>query len=55
VAAPDSVARLKPLADEIICLEQPAGFAAVGQWYREFPQLADDDVRRILGTADDVS
>lgn len=54
VAAPDSVARLRPFTDELICLQQPAGFAAVGQWYQEFPQLEDDDVRRILGTADDA-
>jgi putative phosphoribosyl transferase len=50
-AAPDSVARLEPLADEIVCLQQPAWFAAVGQFYQEFPQLEDDDVRKILAAA----
>jgi predicted phosphoribosyltransferase len=48
VAPPDTVARLKRLADQIICLETPAGFMAVGQWYDSFPQLEDEEVQEIL-------
>ncbi len=49
VAAPDSLARLTPLADEVICLDQPYFFAAVGQFYQSFPQTSDEEVIEILG------
>ena len=35
-------------ADEIVCLLTPREFRAVGEFYRNFPQLADEDVRRLL-------
>lgn len=35
-------------ASEVICLETPAPFMAVGRWYRDFPQTGDDEVRRLL-------
>lgn len=50
VGAPEAVERLAGLADGVVCLQQPADFASVGQWYQRFEQLADDDVRRYLGT-----
>ena len=34
--------------DEVVVLETPARFYAVGAWYREFPQLRDDEVRALL-------
>lgn len=52
VAAPESLAALRPLADEIVCLMQPAAFVAVGRWYDSFPQLEDADVRRCLAAAE---
>ena len=51
VAAPESLAALQPLADEIVCPLQPAAFIAVGRWYDSFPQLEDEDVRRCLAAA----
>ncbi|TAL07500.1 MAG: phosphoribosyltransferase [Porticoccaceae bacterium] len=51
VAPPDTVARLRAEADEVICLETPAAFFAIGPWYREFPQLTDDEVRELLAAA----
>lgn len=44
VAAPDSLERVRPLADELVCLEAPEEFYAVGQFYRDFPQVEDDEV-----------
>jgi len=44
VAAPDSLERVRPLADEVVCLEAPEEFYAVGQFYRDFPQVEDDEV-----------
>ncbi len=33
---------------EVICLDYPEVFYAIGQFYREFPQLSDEDAIRIL-------
>ena len=48
VAAPDSIAALRSEADEIVCLETPANFYALGFYYLDFSQLSDDDVVNIL-------
>lgn len=48
VAAPDSLERVRPLADEVVCLEAPEEFHAVGQFYRDFPQVEDEEVIAIL-------
>lgn len=48
VSAPDSLAKLIPLADEAVCLNQPYFFAAVGQFYQSFPQTTDEEVIEIL-------
>jgi putative phosphoribosyl transferase len=44
VAPPDTLARLKGHADEIVCLERPPFFAAIGAFYADFRQLTDEDV-----------
>lgn len=48
VGAPDSLEKLTPLADEAVCLERPPFFAAVGQFYRDFPPVTDEEVRKTL-------
>ena len=48
VAAPESKARVEALADEVVCLETPPWFSAVGQWYEDFSQTADAEVRDLL-------
>jgi putative phosphoribosyl transferase len=48
VAPPDTLARLAPLADEVVCLQAPASFHAVGQFYQHFPQIEDTEVMEIL-------
>lgn len=48
IAAQDTLDRLRPLADEVVCLETPAAFFAVGQGYRDFRQVTDEEVRAIL-------
>lgn len=37
--------------DHVICLATPQPFQAVGQWYREFPQVSDEEVRQLLQRA----
>jgi putative phosphoribosyl transferase len=36
------------IADEVVCAQTPEPFSAVGQWYREFSQTVDDEVRDLL-------
>jgi predicted phosphoribosyltransferase len=36
------------LADRLVCLNQPAFFAAVGEWYADFNPTTDDEVRQLL-------
>ena len=51
VAAPESLERVRPYADKVVCLAAPPEFYAVGQFYREFPQVEDDEVVRLLARA----
>ncbi len=44
VAAPQSLAAVAPYADEVVCLQAPVDFQAVGQFYRSFPQVEDEVV-----------
>lgn len=39
---------LRRAADEVFCLLEPAEFWAVGQFYRRFPQVSDEEVRQLL-------
>jgi len=48
VAPPDTLAKVAELADEVVCLEAPDFFQAVGQFYRDFTQVDDDEVIEIL-------
>ena len=51
VAPPDIVWRLEGEADELRVLHSPSPFAAVGQWYGEFPQVSDERVVQLLPSA----
>ena len=48
VAAPESLEAVRPYADEVVCLEAPEDFRAVGQFYRQFPQVEDQEVVALL-------
>lgn len=39
---------LGALADDVVCVDVPASFRAVGQAYRSFPQVSDDRARSYL-------
>lgn len=53
VGPPDRLAALESEADAVICPMRPAAFIAVGAHYRNFDQLADAEVRRLLDAAGD--
>jgi predicted phosphoribosyltransferase len=44
VAPFSTIERLRGEADEVIALETPEPFYAVGEWYRRFTQTTDDEV-----------
>lgn len=44
VAPADTLERLRPGVDEIVCLEQPEPFEAVGRHYVDFHQVSDASV-----------
>jgi len=46
-----TIERLKELADEVVCPYQPEPFMAIGNWYMDFSQLEDYEVRRMLSEA----
>jgi predicted phosphoribosyltransferase len=48
VAPTDSLAALRSDADEVICLEDHEFFGAIGSYYRNFNQIADDEVIEML-------
>ena len=45
------VEELRAVADEVVCLDTPAAFEAVGRHYRRFGQVRDDEVAAMLGAA----
>jgi putative phosphoribosyl transferase len=51
VASARAVERLRTEADEVVCLAVPEPFLAVGQWYREFGQTDDEEVKALLAQA----
>ena len=48
VGPPDTCQEFAHDADEAICLSTPPFFQAVGQYYEDFSQTSDDDVRELL-------
>jgi predicted phosphoribosyltransferase len=48
VASPSALEKVRPLADEVVCLLAPDDFHAVGQYYRRFAQVEDEAVVELL-------
>jgi len=48
VASREALGYVARYADEVVCLESPLDFHAVGQFYRDFPQVGDHEVAQIL-------
>jgi putative phosphoribosyl transferase len=51
VGAPSTCAELRREADDVVCLDTPEPFTGVGQWYDDFSQTSDDEVRTLLARA----
>jgi predicted phosphoribosyltransferase len=50
VGAPAACIQMAAIADELVCARSPEPFSAVGQWYRDFSQTTDAEVRALLET-----
>ncbi|MCY1462401.1 putative phosphoribosyl transferase [compost metagenome] len=48
VAPAETIARLRPLVDELVCLSTPEPFIAVGRHYDDFRQLEDQEIIDLL-------
>jgi putative phosphoribosyl transferase len=51
VGAWDTVQELKNHVDEVVCVQAPEEFCAVGEWYEDFSQTPDEEVRDLLSRA----
>jgi predicted phosphoribosyltransferase len=51
VAPRTAVEKMKQEADEVVCLSVPAAFYAVGQFFADFRQVTDEEVKEILARA----
>lgn len=48
VAPPDAVELLEDAADEVVCLEVPSSFMAIGEFYDDFSQVSDEEAVALL-------
>jgi predicted phosphoribosyltransferase len=48
VIAPDTYQELLAMADRVVAVDVPREFYAVGQFYRDFTQTTDEEVRQLL-------
>ena len=51
VASIEAVRKVRQYADDVVCLQTPEGFYAVGQFYSHFPQVDDREVIALLRAA----
>jgi putative phosphoribosyl transferase len=52
VGSPATCRELVPEADEVVCVHTPDPFSSVGEWYQDFGQTSEDEVRALLKRAD---
>ena len=55
VAAGGALERLREVVDEVVCVETPEWFVAIGQWYENFEQTSDAEVVDLLHRAEQPS
>lgn len=51
VAAPETCADLRHRVDDVVCVTAPVSFGSVGQFYEDFSQTSDEEVRALLASA----
>jgi putative phosphoribosyl transferase len=53
--AVDTAREMGPEVDEVVAVTTPARFRGVGEWYEDFSQTTDDEVRELLEKASQLS
>ena len=48
VSPPDTLGEIRGMVDEIVCLDSPPFFQAVGQFYQKFDQTTDEEVIHLI-------
>jgi predicted phosphoribosyltransferase len=48
VGAPSTCREIRDEVDDILCLHTPVSFMGVGQYYEDFSQTSDEEVRELL-------
>ena len=48
VAPKDEIKKLRKLVGKVVVLETPISFGAIGEFYRSFPQVSDEEVIQLL-------
>lgn len=48
VASASTATSMRGVADEVVVLETPRWFSAIGEWYRDFAQTSDEDVISLI-------
>lgn len=51
VAPPETLAAIRRMVDQVVCIATPDPFYSVGAWYARFDQVSDDEVRACLREA----
>ncbi len=51
VASSKACEELRQYVDEVVCLQTPAPFYSVGNWYEDFSQTSDTEVQELLQQA----
>jgi putative phosphoribosyl transferase len=51
VAAGGTLEQLRQEADAAVCVQTPENFSSVGEWYADFEQTTDEEVRQLLEKA----
>jgi putative phosphoribosyl transferase len=54
VASAETCREFESLVDEVVCVSTPSGFEGVGQWYDDFSQMTDEEVRALLEESADL-
>jgi putative phosphoribosyl transferase len=55
VAAPETCEAFRTEVDDVVCALAPEPFFAVGNWYQDFSQISDHEVRELLRQASDTA
>jgi putative phosphoribosyl transferase len=51
VAPSETIPELRAEADDVVCLEDHRDFGAIGYFYRDFHQISDQEVIKLLQAA----